>query len=379
MDLLKALGKAAPFVQTGKDLAEDYPMQGVLVVPPEFDRDAPLVLAGDVPLPAFPGWVSAIDVESGVGVVIHLDPMLEEIPSVVLDGKQLKKLLPLLKKAPAFTLTRVGESTATFTLPTGATHHVRAYRRPDFAAIPPLPAVWTPLPWASVQTALRAQHVVAKDEEDRPDLACLHVTPWCVEASDQSRIVRAIVPGLVPEGLLLPVDLFRGWPRGCPELGVSLGRVDEWLWLQVGEELRFAKVRLDTDYPKLDPLIPEKDHGYRASVWTGALHGAVAGVRRSSPVDLIELAWSAGSVEVRGVDGDGRVLASSVVRAVGATTPVRVVLRGKHLEQAVASFLGTEQVMVFYAPSPQPLRIEDDACTELLWPLLHEDDTEVPG
>jgi hypothetical protein len=364
MDLAQALKRAAPFAAAGKGLAADDPRQGIHVVPATFHVNLPVVMLDDVPLPHYPAHVIAQD--GDVGIVIHLDPHVR-VPHVVIDADQTEKALKQLRKQD-FRLDCTAAGLATFTSAAGQQLNVAAYRPESYPALPGMPSAYRPVRADAMTVLRRVLHAAAKDDQDRPDLARVHLTREWAEATDQQRIARSYVGLVAGASCLVAPELFRDWPKRDPETGVSVGEEVGWLWLQVGEELRFASMHPDGDYYRLDNLMPEKDHGYWHDFMVAALLPAAESARDTSEADLVELAFSSGSLEVRGVRQDGTVTSSSVMPASGATTPVRLVLRGRMLKDALRAFGGT--LRLFWTGPQQPIRLEDAHTTELIWPLV---------
>jgi hypothetical protein len=361
MLLREALLRAAPFA------AEEGPLAHVVVVPAVFLAHHPVEFVGAHALPFEPARVQATN--GTTGVIIPLDPGTD-VPYVAMHAGALKKVLQLLPKGADFTLAPLGHNVAVSWDGTGCS--VAALPDPG-AALPPLK-----LPGqmrAVLPQTLRSMHRVlhcAIEDPDRPLLGNVHLTPWWAEATDQNRVARTTHAGLVPHGMLVPPDLFRTW-KDPGVLGVSMATVGDTLWVQIGEELRHAKVGLDADFFNLDPLLVEAPC-FRAQVLGPAMVDAIKRAAKTSPINVLELVFGPGACSVAGLTADGDPSAREVIPTVGnaGDVTVRMTLRASYVRDAVTAAVdkGKESIVLKYLHASAPLRVERGPFSEMVWPLF---------
>lgn len=363
MELRDALRKAAAFA--AKKGAPDDPKLGVAIFPPVFDLMQEVPLVDDIPYPAQPGFVVATSGDAGV--LIHLDPGVQ-VPHVVVNAAQLRKALLVVKKEP-FRLAVTSPTVVTLVTERGLGFNLSAQPAALFPPVPPQPSTYRPFSMSVAMLLRRVLHATAKEKAavDYPEMAAVHLTRGYAEATDQHRLARAPLPPILDTGCLVSPSILRAWPAKLPVGGLGVGTAGDHIWVQVGEELRFAKMAPDSTFAQLDTWL-EKDHGFHVDFDTPALIQAVDGARKSSPDDLVQLAFSSGSVEVAGRSVAGAVTSRTILPAAGATEPVPVLLRGSYLHDAMTQF--PAKVRCYYTSSRHPVRLEDPYLTALVWPTV---------
>jgi len=370
MDLRTALAHALPFAGT-----DGY----VLVEPAVFHEHLPIILLGDrTPLPHVPAKVSAHDGETGV--VIMLDPD-EDVPLVGLAAAPLRKALPVtpdslevIAQGASAALRERGPVVGSGSTPSVLTVPVHA--APAQLRTGLIPPEWMrPVSLATVVSVARVTHATV-DDPDRPLLQRLHLTPQRAEATDQSRVARATHGGLVPSGMLVPPDVFQRAKHSRPgALGAAVGVTDGWWWLQLGEELRFARTAPDADFMRLDELV-DLSPCFEAVVFGPALHTALAKASKTSTAGVVELVLGDGACGVSGMDAEGaptsheRLLAATNTREV-----VRLSLRASYARDAVAAALDRQPdpLVLRYRSPYAPIQVERGSYTETVWPLCPEE------
>lgn len=354
MDLRSALKKACSFA--AKD---GFVCTGPAVFHPEKE----IVLVDGVALPHRNAYVHATD-----GVthwMAWLDPGLP-VPASAMEAAPLKKALSQLAKGKhaQVILEKTGPTTTALRGP-NAVVHLQGDIPPVLSPQPP-PGRGSFLTTEDASRLLRVLHAAASERaEDKTEVTAVHLTPSFAEATDQSRVARAGI-GLPLEPVLVAPKLFEQWTPGG-EFTQSFYFSQGYLVLQAGEELRWTPAAPATTFVDLSSFML-KDHNQRADCLVGPLLNAVKTAKAASPIGVVEMAFSTGSVEVRGMAEDGRVGGLTQLSADGAGEPAHVVLRAKLLMEALSEF-SERHVTLHYSDSTQPLRLSSPGYQELIWPL----------
>lgn len=364
MDLRNAIARVAKFAAPSKD---ESILTGIRLCPSVFPTETEIVFVegkdGPIPLPAKPGYVMASD--GVVGIIVYLDPDVF-VPDMVLDALSLKNAVAQLPKKEAIYIEQSGHASVTVsTLLKPNSFNIAGTSGGAFPSPPKFPETLQPFQkWKQVLQVLAA----AGNDDKLPDLQDLHLTSHMVEAGDMERIARVPVALPLAAGVLVNRDLFKHWPR--KNTFVTFGVDNGVAVVMTGEELRFTPARPDTDAFDLSSRLPADHFGYRATCPRLALMNAIKFGTTSSAVDIVEVLFSKGMVEVAGLNVDGSRTSRDEVVAQGATDPVRVVVRGRKLWSLLHS-LDDEEVEVGYTAPNQPLRLEADAgYVSALWPLI---------
>lgn len=364
MHLKGAIARATKFALAAK---AGGPLSGILLVPAFYDESKQIEFFNGpdglmTPIPTRLGYVQASD-----GVVtlrVYLDPDIH-IPHVVAEADGLQRSTSSFKKEP-FTIERSGNTTVTVRGLNGAHFQVPAQHASAFPGDPEFPErLW---PFWRARDVCRLLHVTKKVEKDRPELLFLHAYAGCVESSDQTRTARVPVGMPVAEGRLMHRDLWAYWPRteGTP---TAFAVHKDIAFVSVEDELRWGPAPTDEKFFDLRTRFPDAHRGQlatvpRISLMQGTKFGTVA-----SPFDAVELSFSNGAVEVCGLGPHATRESSHVVEAKGATTPVRVVVRGRLLWDSLNA-QSDDHVDVGYSAPDQPLRLQAPDYIEAIWPLV---------
>lgn len=314
-----------------------------------------------IAFPHFPAYALATD--GVVAMMILLDPDVV-VPNCVVNAVAAKKAVTELKDA--FTVTSTGKASVMIEGATGQ-FHCLGVPVEDYPSLPPFPTVLRSVPlWDLVDRVVHA----ASNRDDRPELQCVHLTPEFVEATDQDRVARVPLSGIVEKGLLVPKKLFEKWPtkRRCSVgFAVEHGNV----YVHVDEEFRFARAVEDKDYYNLTPLFP-KHMGYEATVERLRLRVNVRSALGATKLGWVELHFANNQLRVSGIDNE-RVGFSDVFEAPlqkgDPLKPITLVVNGHYLMDTIDA-VGDQHLTLLFTSEQQPLRIEASHFTESIWPLF---------
>lgn len=368
MDLRSAITRASRFVAPAK---EDNILCGIRFMPAVFSfEDEIKFVEGkngeQIPLPTKPAYLTASDGDAGI--VILLDPTVL-VPDMVIEAGVLKKAITQIPKKELLGIERVNDTTVAVRATTGSFITVQAQVGPLYPPPPKFPERLLPFP--SWRSALRVLHA-AGDDDKRPDLKNLHITPTMLEATDQDRVARAPAAVPIDRGYLVDKTIFRGWPRGDDHFA-NIGFHEGIAFVFVDEELRYGRAVGDEDFFHLETLLPPAHHGYSVGVKRLALMNAVKFGTAASPSDVVELFFGKGEVAVCGLQTDGSRASQEVLVAEGATDPVRLLMRGRKFWHSL-SVLDEDEVALGYSSPQSPLRLESHGgYVSALWPVIQGD------
>lgn len=355
MELRKALMRVARWAGL------EGPRSGIRLIPAVYGL--PEVTVGGRVVPQQPARVVATDGE--VGCWVTLSPG-EDVPDVVMDARGTLQAMKAMTGTPVFGLEVTGPRQVTVR-GGGQMVAVGAWPSEEFPVLPECPtAFWEAL--GIVQDIHRVTHAaLQKPDPDRPNLAYLHCREAFTEATDERRVAR-VRAALLPGRGLVPARLFSSWPAGRDRYSVWMGTSHQHCFLQVAEELRFARISPAEKFWDLDGVLPD-DKAATTVLHAESLLKLVEGARKVAERDLVELRFGDGRVAVCGMGGGGEQRSCGSVPLLGCGEAAVLVLKGRLVTDALLAFRN-RAVRVSWGHAPQPLRFSDDRLTAAIWPLV---------
>jgi len=282
----------------------------------------------------------------------------QELAPAILTAKDLHEAAKYVGDAIAVSAPRedgfatITGSKALYEIPAKAPQ--KPLSRPDYSQLE-----WRTLePWSAVQRVL---HAVGTDE-DRPSLRYLCLGPEGFAATDEICVARARVDLGFESKCLIPVEVFRKWPKGEVEFATAPGLVV----FRIGEESRTTEAFTGW-FPEIDDYIPKERE-------------ALFELPRK---ELLNLVTAASRATTRHVVSLGLVGASFLVQGGEFTAYLdnqkangdwRIMLDGKRLVKALRA-ADTDKIDLGYHGIDKPITLLGSQFEEAIYPLARLGDT----
>lgn len=321
-------------------------------------KDAPGVMKALRLIPAqgdFPPRLYATD--GVVGLLLSVD---QDLPNLLLPAAELVKAVQ--KTASVTRVEAAGFGGAEIHLSEddgNAVYRFEGFPLADYPGFPALPETYFSLDDEAVR---RVSHAAGK-EEHKPDYHVLRFRPYIVEAFDGSRMARAELANAW-EGLV-PVRVFSHWPRkGDAEYVFT----QHHAFFRIGDQIRFAPIQTNPQYPKLEELIPKAHDGAWMVVEAAALLAAVQRAGKLSPTAAVQFCFGPDFVLVKAWAEANKVCEVRVEGFPGKIleTDCEILLDAKLLEGALRA-VATPRLKLCYRGTHQPVRLESGGFVECIW------------
>jgi len=327
MKLNKAIQTVAKFAAKGKDAPELYKA-----------------------IHFFPGYVFATD-----GLISSLVPIAVELPQV---SVLVAEIAPVARQELGSVTFSKDE--LSFVVQDGGVFKVPILKT-DVHPHPPttIPEDFEEYPyWNSVISLL---HAAAEEKSKNVIYKSIAFKKNTVETTDGHRVAVVDAPGIFG-GTLLPAKLFKYWKVGR----LTLQKVGDVVWCQMGSELRCAPITQGVTFPDCRNSIPmDCDWPYCAvdtKELTKMVHKAVSVSKQR--IVCLELIRSGVKVYVKAENGFQGQVAGTTTNQGSAVK----LLNGKYLLQTLKA-LKTPNVRICFDDNPDaPIRVESGAMVVGIWP-----------